>query len=75
MYTVTVTGFDTKKQAEAFAKWYENTGEQIISECLNDSDFDLSVESMNTDMDKYSLEWKEDNNLELPLIIRYRSYD
>lgn len=73
MYTVTVTGFDTKEQAEAFAKWYENGGEQILSDDLEEN-YDLGVSSMYTDMGKYTLEWKNDN-IELPLIMSYRAYD
>jgi hypothetical protein len=50
MYSVTITGFNTKEQAESFASWYENQGEQDILVWLECSD--IGVESFNADLRK-----------------------
>ncbi len=70
MYTVNVIGFDTKEQAEAFVQWYENSGEQTLSEVICDSNPELNIDHMNTDMKKYSLDWNG-NTITLPLVMGY----
>lgn len=72
MYTVTVTGFETKEQAEAFVSWFINAGEQALSDDVEE-DYNLGISSMNANMDKYASDWKDDN-IELPLTI-YHTYD
>ena len=72
MYTVTVTGFETKEQAEAFVGWFINAGEQALSDDVEEN-YNLGVRGMNTDMSKYTLDWKDDN-IELPLTM-YHTYD
>ena len=65
-FSVMVTGFKTKQQAETFASWYCGQGEQDIWIWLDAAD--IGVRSMNTDVSK-KREWVE-NVLEMPIKVR-----
>lgn len=62
-FTLTLKGFKTKEQVQAFINWYEGQGEQdawVWFECLQ-GEGTLDVSSMNVDVDK-PYKW-EGNNL------------
>lgn len=46
-FEVTITGFDTKAQAEAFIQWYNGQGEQDAAVWFENSD--VGCTSMNVD--------------------------
>ncbi len=66
MYTLTINGFKTKKQAEEFAKWYESQGEQDISYWLELNE-KTGCNNMDFDLNSYPLKWKG-NNLNITII-------
>ena len=63
MYQLTIKGFKTKAQVQAFIDWYEGQGEQDADtwfECM-EMDKEIDVDSMHVDCSK-PYEW-QDNTL------------
>ncbi len=53
-FSLTIKGFKTKQQVDAFISWYEGQGEQDASIWFDTlkSEGDLDVDTMNTNMTK-----------------------
>lgn len=69
-YQVVFRGFDTKQQAEAFAKWYERQGEQDACPWFEEmcAQGTLDVDSMLVNMQEtFPLEWEGG---ELPVVLK-----
>lgn len=61
-FEIVITGFKTKKQAEAFIHWYEGQGEQDSSVWFEDEKIrgNINVTTMNVDCSKtYPLIWND----------------
>jgi hypothetical protein len=64
-YNVLIKGFKTKAEAETFASWYDNQGEQDISIWLECRQSEGIIEVSSMSVVKPYNKWEDDTTLEM----------